>query len=416
MSMFTYIHRWAKKQIKTLFRHFPVVVVSGARQVGKSTLLKKTFPHVSDFIVFDPDIDIRQARSEPELFVRNLKWPVVLDEIQYSPQVIAALKRRIDEERKPGMVLITGSQQWSVIKNLSESMAGRAMFCDLMGFSWAESKKQKQGWLKTWLDFAVSPPKNNLPQLQSLRLNVFDTLWRGSFPEANRIPLSQVPVFLLSYQRTYLERDARRLADVSDWDQFVRFFRLTAAMTSQEINYSEFGRDIGINPQTAKRWLSILKGTFQWDEIPAFSNNTIKKISERPKGLFQDTGLLCFLQGIGSPEALSGHPQWGAIFETAIINDIKKQLMTLPNPHAVRLHHFRSHSGSEVDLVIELDRHLFPIEIKGKTQPSRRDTLGIEAFRNQYGKKVVTGAVVSLCDRPYFLSEKDIAVPWDSSS
>ncbi|OFZ83025.1 MAG: hypothetical protein A2583_13265 [Bdellovibrionales bacterium RIFOXYD1_FULL_53_11] len=408
-----YTPRWAESHIKSLFKHFPAVAVSGARQVGKSTLLKKIFPKVSDFIVFDPDTDLRQARAEPELFVRNLKWPVVLDEIQYSPQIIPALKRRIDEERKPGMVLITGSQQWPIIKNLSESMAGRVAFCDLMGFAWMESRNIKQGWFKTWLDFAVSRGNRGVPDLKSLRLNVFEYLWRGSFPEANRLPLAQIPAFLLSYQRTYLERDARKLADVSDWDQFVRFFRLVAALSSQEINYSEFGRDIGINPQTAKRWLSVLKGTFQWDEIPAFFNNAVKKVSERPKGMLCDTGLICHLQGIGSPEALSGHPQWGAVFETAVVNDIKKQLLNLRNPHAARLYHFRNHSGSEVDLVIDMNGMLFPVEIKGKTNPTRNDTRGITAFREQYGKKAATGAVVCLCEQSHWLSEDAVAIPWD---
>jgi uncharacterized protein len=158
---------------------------------------------------------------------------------------------------------------------------------------------------------------------------------------------------------------------VNDLSQFSRFIKLMAAFTAQEINYSELGRDIGITAQTAKRWMNTLVHTFEWFEIPAYTNNVIKRISHKPKGYFADTGQVCYSQMISSPNSIAAHPLWGAIFENAVVCELRKQTLTMAMPP--HMYHWRTYSGTECDLLLERDGKFYPIEIKAKTRPTRKD-------------------------------------------
>ncbi len=374
--------------------HFPALVLSGARQTGKSTLIAHIFPE-HETVVFDPVKDIGNARQDPDLFLDNHPPPLVLDEIQYAPELVAALKRRIDATgRKPGSYILTGSQQWSVLKSVSESLAGRAVFADIEGFSLSEIAEQVPdvSWLGRWL----SDPEAFVSQAALCRdptRSLNEQLWRGWLPEADRVPLDLLPDFHASYFRTYIERDVRLLADVEDWQLFGRFVQLVAAMSACEINYSQLGRDVGITPQTARRWLGLLRATFQWYEVPAYSGNPVKRISGKPKGYFSDSGLACHLQQISSPVALGGHPQTGRLFEAAVMAEIRK-MCTLESV-APALYHWRTHGGAEVDILLERDNCFYPLEVKLGTRPSRKDTRGFAAFRNTYPSlRMAPGLVV----------------------
>jgi predicted AAA+ superfamily ATPase len=407
-----YKNRLVSTKLVTLTEHFPVVVISGARQVGKSTLLKHLFP-TWDMVVFDPVIDVGNARADPELFLQNHPAPLILDEIQYCPEVVSCIKRIVDLDKHPGMYLLTGSQQWSVIKSISESLAGRAVFLDLEGFSLSEIVENisSPSWLERYLDDPESFVK--APQeTQPLSQTPYELLWRGMLPEMNTLPTELSGDFFSAYLRTYIERDVRLMLDIDDWQQFGRFVQLTAALSAQEINYSQIGRDIGVTPQTARRWLSILKATFQWFEIPAWHGNTIKRISSKPKGYFSDTGLACHLARITSCDALGGHPMTGALFETAVISEIRK-LMT-PLSRKAALYHWRIHSGSEVDLILERDGILYPIEVKLTSRPTRKDARGIRALRENYpDKSIAPGLIIAPAERLEQLSETDYALPWN---
>jgi hypothetical protein len=399
--------------IQELVRYFPVVVVTGPRQVGKSSLLANLFGATHEHIVFDPVIDIRGARADPELFVRTLPERVILDEIQYVPQLISPLKRHIDANRVPGNYLITGSQQWEVMKSLSESLAGRAVFVELHGFSAAEAIGQGTDapWIARFLEDAESFVAT-LPKFTPYGVSPFDYVWRGGLPEAHALPPHLVPTFLAGYVRTYIERDVRMLVAAQDWSLFERFFRLAGALTAQEMNLSQFGRELGLARQTCQRWLSVLKATFQWREIPAFEGNAVKRVSEKPKGYLTDSGLAAYGQSISSPVTLSGHPMFGSMFEGLVVGEVVKAIGVLsPAP---QLYHWRRHSGAEVDLVLERDGILYPIEIKSKSTPSRRDVQGLQAFREAFkGRKIGPGLVIAPTADAYHLSDNDIVVPWD---
>lgn len=408
-----YISRAVTPRLLRLNRAFPVVAVTGARQVGKSTLLLKTFGRRAEQIVFDPLVDVGRAREEPELFLETHEPPLILDEIQYVPELVPSLKRRVDRDRRKGRYFVTGSQQWNVMKALAESLSGRVGFVDLEGLSLSEidPTKTEASWLERWLQ----DPGSLIRQRKTLRrrrVKLYPHIWKGWLPEAHLASPGVIPDFWKAYERTYIERDVRQMADISNLALFVRFFRLTAALTAQEINHSELGREIGVTPQTAQRWLTILSSTFQWFELPAYSRNSIKKISGRPKGHFADTGMVCHALAISSPVALESHPTWGGIFETAVFGEIRKLcgVMKAP-PH---LYHWRAHSGAEVDLVLERDGTLYPIEVKGKRTITKRDTLGIGSFREAFPRERISkGLILAPVDEISQISESDYVVPWD---
>lgn len=407
-DMSSYIPRLLTEYLLTLLKHIPSVVVVGARQVGKSTLLKHLFPQYS-YILFDPYVDVENARADPDLFLDNRSTPLILDEVQYAPEVISAIKRRIDRDRKPGQYILTGSQQWGVMKQMVESLTGRTVILQLESFSLTEISKNRPS--KSWLSDWFSSQKIEKASFLDLPRQTYEQLWRGFLPEAQILPLEILHTFHASYQKTYIEKDIRLLAEISDLHQFTRFIQLAASFTAQEINYQQIGRDLGIANQTAQRWLSLLKEIFEWHEISAFHMNTIKRISSKPKGYFSDVGQVCYCQAIGSPQSIGSHPLWGAIFETAVVNEIRKQLLWMATPF--NLYHWRSHAGAECDLIIEKDHIYYPIEIKSKTHPTRADTTGITAFRKTYPQlSIAKGLVICLAETSYALSENDYALPW----
>jgi predicted AAA+ superfamily ATPase len=199
--------------------------------------------------------------------------------------------------------------------------------------------------------------------------------------------------------------------NIQNLAEFDRFLGIAASLTSQEINASHMGREIGVSPQTARRWLDLLTYTYQWFELFPYYGNTIKRISGKKKGYFKDSGFACYLQAIESPDSLAKSPKLGAIFETWAVNYIHQQFATLPvAPHA---YHWRTGGGAEVDLVLEKAGKLYPIEMKCKTNLSRADLTGLKAFRETYGKQVMTGLVIYAGTEVYKLDESTLAIPWN---
>jgi predicted AAA+ superfamily ATPase len=406
-----YHNRLLSTRLTRLTENFPVVVVSGARQVGKTTLLKHLFPQY-DYCVFDASLDLEGARRDPDLFLRNHPSPLILDEIQYAPELVSAIKRQVDRAGSaPGQFILTGSQQWQVLKTLSESLAGRAAFLDLQGFSLQELSDVDTSWLSRWLDGPEQfPAWSRTARFFSGDLTTW--LWKGVMPGVQKLPDDLVADFWAGYHRTYVERDARLMGEIQDWQEFGRFIGLMTALTAQEINYSQLGREIGITPQTSKRWLKILEATFQWHSLPPFSGNLVKRVSARPKGYIADTGLACYHARVSSPKMLASNPLFGALFESAQVQELHKQVAA--QGIAAAWYHWRSAGGAEVDLLLEKDDTLFPFEFKLTTQPSRRSASGIAAFKAAYpGRNIGNGAVICAVEKPYWITEDVMAIPWN---
>lgn len=403
--------RAISSRLREAISTFRIVVLSGARQTGKTTLLHHLLPDW-DFVTFDPVTDVENARADPELFLDNHPAPAVLDEVQYAPEVVAALKRRVDRTGdRPGQYVLTGSQQWQVMRVLAESLAGRAAFIDLYGLSVAEMADAAES---TWLPGWLADPGTCLEGHRGRRagLGLHRWLWRGSLPGTLQVGDAWIPAFWDAYQRTYIERDARAMADLAEWQQFGLFLRLTGALTAQEVNASQFGREIGVTPRTARKWLNILSGTFQWTEIPAWHGNTVKRVSSKTKGHLADTGLVCHGQRVSTPEALAAHPLLGALFETAVVNDVRRQAAALPM--APGFWHWRSAGGAEVDLLLERDGRLYPIEVRLAASPRPRDASGLSAFRSAHGdRNIAPGLIVCAIEQPRRITADTWASPWD---
>ncbi len=406
-----YLHRHIENKLSSYAKNFKVVLIKGARQVGKTTLLQKCFPKLKT-IVFDPVQDLYGARQDPDQFLANFPSPIILDEIQYVPELIPALKRKIDLSNNKGQYFLTGSQNISVIRDISESLAGRVGILELEGMTPYEiAGRADMNWLNSYLNKADDLLKTTVQTLPKKK-TLFETIWTGSLPGLIEMDQEVYSGFFQSYVQTYIERDVRLFADINDLSLFSRFVALSAAHSAQEINKSQIGRDIGLSPKQASKWLDILRYSYQWREIPAFSSNIIKRISKKPKGLFTDTGLLCYLQRISSPEALATHPLWGSIFESYCSNNIirlSKVLNLAPS-----YYHWRTNGGAEVDLILEIDGKFFPIEIKSSSYLDKHDTRGIMAFRSSYPKlDIQKGLVIYTGSTIYKLNEHVIAFPWD---
>lgn len=391
---------------------FKVVALLGARQVGKSTLLRHLYPRFRS-ITFDPVQDRYDARRDPDLFLKNFPPPLILDEIQYAPELIPAIKRFVDENDAPGQFLITGSQNISVLNTISESLAGRVGIVTLHPMTGAEMYELHQpnpGWLATLLETGEMAEQVTAFPAEDHPLTRF--LWRGTMPGLLTAPDDLVPAFFESYITTYIERDIRNMEEIRRLQEFSRFVRLCAALTAQEINASQLGRETGISPQTAQKWLNLLRLSFQWFELDPYHGNTIKRISGKKKGHFTDTGLACALQHIPSPQALLGHPSLGALFETMAVNAVMRLVSLMETKPA--LYHWRTVGGAEVDLVLEYNRKLFPMEMKATTRLSGHDARGLSAFRDTYPGRSAVGVILYAGEDLYRLREDVWAVPWNA--
>ncbi len=409
-----YRSRSIEPTIKALCSHFPVVAVLGARQVGKSTLVEHLFGSEYEVVVFDPVQDIEQARMEPDLFLANHPGKLFLDEVQYAPELLASIKRRVDRSGTPGQFILSGSQNLAVIKNISESLAGRVAIIKLHGLSFSEIMGTSAlGMLQGWVN------GNSLGMSHEARgagnhgeaPPWYGTIFRGGLPGTLDLPEALLPHFFSSYLQTYVERDIRTVADIGNLQLFSRFFQLLGALSTTEINASQLGRDLDIDRRTALVWKSVLESTYQWTEIPAFSRNPVKRVAGKSKGVFSDTGMLCHLQRIASPEMIAGHPLQGRIIETWVVTEILKICSawdTMPG-----FYHYRSAGGAEVDLILEMNGRLFPVEIKSKAHPSRKDAGGIKSFRQAFpDENIGDGLLVCAAEQSYRISEDIFALPW----
>lgn len=410
MAAVMYKSRLLEARIVELFKYFPVVTVLGARQVGKSTLVENLFRDRMAAVVFDPVLDIENARQDPDFFLQNHPAPLFLDEIQYAPELLGAIKRRVDRLKLPGQYILSGSQNLAVLRNISESLAGRVAVVNLLPLSRRELAQEPEGdFLRRWLQGETAgttdhPVPNALPQL-------YPSVWRGGYPGLISLPDHLLNDYWQSYLQTYIERDVRAIANIGALQSFGRFVRLVAAHTAQEVNQTHLGRELGIDRKTAQAWLETMQATFLWFSLPAFSRNPVKRIAGKAKGYFADTGFICHLQKIGEPGAIGDHPLQGALFETYVVMEIIKTVQSWPMPP--NLYHFRSYGGAEVDLVLEIDGVLHPVEIKAKSNPNRNDGRGIGAFRECFPReKIGAGLLVCAVEKPLWLAENLLAVPW----
>lgn len=365
---------------------FPAIVVTGPRQAGKTTLLRNKYEATYEFRDLE-DLDTRKkAIDDPRGFLEQIKLPAVIDEIQYAPDLLSYIKTKIDQNRKPGQWIVTGSQQFELMKGVTESLAGRAMITTLMPLSYGELSNELRQQL--------------LPEL----------ILRGGYPELVVNAEINRNWWCSSYISTYLSRDVRDLAQVGDLAQFEIFVRMCAVRTGTILNLTDISRDVGVSPVTAKRWLSILQTGGQIYLLYPYYRNLGKRLVKSPKIYFTDTALSTYLMGIDDPRVLQNSPYYGPLVETYVVVDmIKRAHHQGEKPN---LYYLRTQDGVEADVVIEHEEGLELLEIKsGKTIVPEHGR-HLKLLRRQLGKLIIGAWVVADSDQGGVVTEGVKQVSW----
>lgn len=365
-----YFHRNLEKILGIALHQFPVVLVTGPRQAGKSTLLQNCLKN-HHYISFD-DILIRNlAETDPALFLNTYKAPIILDEIQYVPSLLSYIKMKVDNDRHHyGQYVLTGSQIFSLMKGVSESLAGRIAVFQLYPLSWSEIPN--------------SDPYDELKTIEQML--------KGFYPEFIVQPHLNQKLWHSSYLSTYIERDLRSMRNIHDLGQFQRFLVLLAARVGQLLNLTEIGKECGISQTTVKDWLTILQATSIVQILEPYAINVTKRVVKSPKLFFVDTGLLCYLLRIDSAEHLINSPFSGHIFENMVIMEKIKQFSEKGERSSC--YFYRSAGGLEVDLVVDYGHSLEAYEIKFSSSPKPAMARSLVEFRKEF--PVTKSAVLNL--------------------
>ncbi|MDR1226775.1 MAG: ATP-binding protein [Prevotellaceae bacterium] len=388
--------------MENVSKTFPVVLITGPRQVGKTTLFEKSKENNRTYISLD-DPQLRAlAKNDPNLFLQTYKTPLLIDEIQYAPELFPYIKMAVDREKKKGMFWLTGSQQFHLMKNISESLAGRVAILELQGLSQAEKRRMPQ----------VAPflPKfNTTKKFRRMDVTqVYEVILRGSYPALFATPSTDKNIFYASYLKTYIERDIRTLVNISDEHTFLKFMRVTAARTGQMINYSDMARDVDVSHNTIKAWLSILETSGLIYLLQPFHNNVASRAIKTPKLYFLDTGLCCYLSGWDNAATLSNGAMSGAMLETYVISEILKSYWH--NGLQASTYYYRDKDKKEIDLLIDRNGELYPIEVKRTASPKEGDIKNFDVLNN-LKVNVGTGGIVCLYPNPTPLTQNINIIP-----
>ena len=347
---------------------FPVVLLTGPRQVGKTTLLLACKPKEMGYVSFDDPAMRQLAKEDPDLFLQRFKPPVMLDEIQYVPELFSYIKMAVDQSRKPGQFWMTDSQQFPLMRNVSETLAGRVGILKLLGLSMAEQNGNATKSSPFLPVKAILEERTKYTKVLQVK-ELFQRIWTGSFPKIALDPDIEHDIFYSSYIQTYIQRDVRDLARVGDETAFMNFIRATAARTGQLLNMADLARDADVDPKTAKSWLSILQTSGLVYLLEPYHTNLTKRLVKAPKLYFLDTGLCSYLTKWTSAAALEAGAMAGHILETFLFAELLKSYW-----HTGKEAYFtfyRDKDKKEIDVLIEQDGMLYPLEFKKTARPHK---------------------------------------------
>lgn len=417
--MSNYIKRSVENKLEQLSKSFPVIMITGSRQVGKTTLLnnlQKQSKSEINYVSLD-NLSVRAlAKEEPELFLERYKAPLIIDEFQYAPDLLSYIKIIVDEKKQEhlenekvqsmGLYYLTGSQVFHTMKSVSESLAGRVGILELYPLSNREIENKNE-------DFFLPIYENLENKEKTKRLDVdkvYEKILKGSYPELYSNPNIEPRDFFESYIKTYIERDIRELINVKDETKFLKFIESVAVRTGQELNINDISNSIEINNMTAQNWLSILVSTGLVYLLQPYSNNNISRIVKRPKLYFMDTGLACYLAGYMDSITLEKSAFNGAIFETYVITEIIKSFANAGLDSRKYLYYYRDNNGKEIDLLIIYNNTVYPLEIKKSFNPGKQSIKNFDVVNN-FGLEIGNGGVICLAKDLFPLDKNNNLIP-----
>ena len=399
-----YRHREAEATLLSLMGQFKVVLVTGARQVGKTTMLQHVLPENFRYVTLDDPRAGVLAREDPVLFFDANRLPVAVDEVQRVPELFQQVKFLVDQSPEVGRVVLTGSQAFHLMQGVSESLAGRVAILEMTGMSLREltgcGGRGPYVPSEVGDDGRCESPEN---------LDLWATIHRGSMPRLMD-PSVSWDAFYTGYVRTYLERDVRDLITVKDEASFYHFLVACAARTGRLVNHSDLARGAGVDTKTAQSWLSVLQASGVVRLLRPFWSNATKRLTKTPKLYFTDTGLACHLLGWSSPETLRRGAMAGHVFETFVVGEIIKSYLNAGGD-ARNVHFYRDARQREIDLIIQEGRVLHPVEIKTSATVTREAVAGFSVLNDVGDYDVGAGAVICQTREPYPVTATVKAVP-----
>lgn len=400
------IKRSLEKTITYLMQNFPCVAIVGARQVGKSTLLRQILPHAS-FFDLEREADFRRVDSDPELLFQEVQKPLIFDEAQLSPRLFKALRVEIDNNRNQNaQFLISGSSSPELLHNISETLAGRIAIVHLDALMWDEAMQVEQSGFVS----ALSTPE----KLKALKANytkreLLNLCLHGGYPEPflKRDDKHYFSLWMENYVKTYVERDIRALFPTLKLDVYKRFIQMLAYASGEIINASNFARSLDVSQPTVKHYMDIVEGTFLWRKLPSYQKNVTKRVIKMPKGHIRDTGLINYFLRIDSVDDMRAHPQFGNVWESFVIEQIIRSFES--QLERADFYYYRTQNLAEIDLIIESRAGLIPVEIKAGASTDSRKLSSLKRFIEE--QHCPFGIVVNNGDEIYKLAENIYQVP-----
>ncbi|MCC5830769.1 MAG: ATP-binding protein [Phycisphaeraceae bacterium] len=394
--------RWAQASSQ-----FPVLLLTGPRQVGKTTFLRHHQEANRQYVSLDDPSVRALAQDDPALFMQRYSAPVLIDEIQYAPQLLPLIKMEADRRRQAGLFWLTGSQQFQMMRGISETLAGRVAMVNLLGFSRRERYRLKLE-IEPFLPTAERMNARDDAMIGPTVNPLYQDIWLGGMPALASGRIKDRELFHSSYLQTYLQRDVRDLAQVGDESAFLRFLRACAARTAQMLSLTDLARDADVAVNTAKKWLSILQASFQVHLLQPYHTNLSKRLVKTPKLYFLDTGLCAYLTAWSSAKSLEAGAMSGAIFETYVLTELLKSWWH--RGRSPSLYYYRDKDQKEIDFVFVEDNTLYPVEVKKTASPSRDDVKAFSRLES-LGLHVGPGALVCLREEALPLSNAVQAIP-----
>ena len=400
-----YIKRNMEDVISDLTKEYSCILITGPRQVGKTTMLEH-LDKSRKKVTLDDLQEKNLARTDPEMFLKLHKTPILIDEVQYAPELFAYIKIAIDNGAEPGSFWLTGSQSYKLMKLAQESLAGRIAILNLTTLSQNE----------LYSDLSVKPFEVSLDSLTERSNNkkaanieeIFERIWKGGMPGLASGKFTNRDIFYSSYLQTYLSRDVKDEISIKDDSQFIDFLRAVACRAGQELNIHSIATDVDVSDDTAKRWLSLLEKSEVIFYLHPYSNNLLKRVVKTPKLYFFDTGLVCYLTKYFNAEILQNSSINGAILENYIVAEIRKSYLN--SGKEMFMYYFRDKDQREIDLVLENNGVLHPIEIKKSSNPTQSMVKNFDVLKKS-ALPVGQGAIICMKDNLSALDKDTLIIP-----